>query len=119
MQSFKSFIGFEENENLDEAKYSPEFEEGKTYKMRVGNKIVDGICVVESTSIAILDGRAAFFRIKKSGTKNPVYVAGRIRKNNGIEYIDDEIQGLAVAAAPGIFDDDFEEFIGNPDDIKD
>lgn len=119
MQSFKSFIGFEENENLDEAKYSPEFEEGKTYKMRVENKIVDGICVVASTSIAIMDGRAAIFRLKKSGTKNPVYVAGRIRTNNGIEYIDDEIQGLAVAAAPGIFDDDFEEFIGNPDDIKD
>lgn len=119
MQSFKSFIGFEENEDLDEAKYSPEFEEGKTYKMRVGNEITNGICVVASTSIAIMDGRAAIFRLKKSGTKNPVYVAGRIRTNNGIEYIDDDIQGLAVAAKPGIFDDDFEEFIGNPDDIKD
>ena len=119
MQSFKSFIGFEENEDLDEAKYSPKFEEGKTYKMRVGNEITNGICVVASTSIAIMDGRAAIFRLKKSGTKNPVYVAGRIRTNNGIEYIDDDIQGLAVAAAPGIFDDDFEEFIGNPDDIKD
>ena len=60
---------------------------------------------------------AAIFKIKSSKTKNPVYVAGCVRTNDGVEYINDD--GLAVAAAPGIFDEDFEEFIGNLDDIED
>ena len=115
MKQFSAYV----EDHLDGEEYSPKFEEGKTYRMGIENEIVNGVCVVATTTIAGINGRTAIFKIKSSKTKNPVYVAGRIRKNNGIEYIDDDIQGLAVAAKPGIFDDDFEEFIGNPDDIKD
>ena len=114
MKQFSAYV----EDHLDGEEYSPKFEEGKTYRMGVENEIVNGVCVVATTTIAGKQFyvRTAIFRIKKSGTKNPVYVAGRVRANDGVEYINDD--GLAVAAAPGIFDDDFEEFLGNLDDIE-
>lgn len=113
MKQFSAYV----EDHLDGEEYSPKFEEGKTYRMGIENEIVNGVCVVATTAIAGINGRAAIFRIKSSKAKNPVYVAGRVRTNDGVEYINDD--RLAVAAAPGIFDDDFEEFIGNLDDIED
>lgn len=113
MKQFSAYVV----DHLDGEEYSPKFEEGKTYRMGVENEIVNGVCVVATTTIAGINGRTAIFRIESSKTKNPVYVAGRVRTNDGVEYINDD--RLAVAAAPGIFDDDFEEFIGNLDDIED
>ena len=113
----KQFSAYVEDQNLDGEEYSPKFEEGKTYRMGIENEIVTGVCVVATTAIAGVNGRTAIFRIESSKTKNPVYVAGRVRTNDGVEYIDDD--RLAVAAAPGIYDEDFEEFIGNLDDIED
>lgn len=113
MKQFSAYVV----DHLDGEEYSPKFEEGKTYRMGIENEIVDGVCVVATTAIAGANVRTAIFRIESSKTKNPVYVAGCVRTNDGVEYINDD--RLAVAAAPGIFDDDFEEFIGNLDDIED
>ena len=113
----KQFSAYVEDQNLDGGEYSPKFEEGKTYRMGIENEIVNGVCVVATTTIAGINGRTAIFRIENSKTKKPVYVAGRVRTNDGVEYIDDD--RLAVAAAPGIYDEDFEEFIGNLDEIED
>ena len=113
MKQFSAYV----EDHLDGEEYSPKFEEGKTYRMGIENEIVNGVCVVATTTIAGINGRAAIFRIENSKTKNPVYIAGRVRTNDGVEYINDD--RLAVAAAPGIYDEDFEEFIGNLDDIED
>lgn len=117
METFKSFIGFEENEDLDEAKLSPQFVKGNLYKMSVNGKITKGYFITEvRNSFGGDSSFFAIFRVKDTGTKNPVYVGGRVFRNKGVDFVDDDIQGLAVAAMPGVFDDDFKEFLLNPDD---
>ena len=118
MQSFKSFIGFEENEDLDEAKQSsPQFVKGNLYNMSVNGKITKGDFVTEvRNSFGGDSSFFAIFRVKGTGTKNPAYVGGRVFVNKGVDFVDDNIEGLAVAAMPGVFDDDFEVFLLNPND---
>ena len=116
MQSFKSFIGFDED--LDEAKQSsPQFVKGNLYNMSVNGKITKGYFVKEvRNSFGGDSSFFAIFRVKGTGTKNPVYVGGRVFVNKGVDFVDDDIEGLTVAAMPGVFDDDFEVFLLNPDD---
>lgn len=116
MQSFKSFIGFDED--LDEAKQSsPKFIKGNLYNMSINGKITKGYFVTEvRNSFGGDSSFFAIFRVKGSGTKNPVYVGGRVFVNKGVDFVDDDIEGLAVAAMPGVFDDDFEIFLLNPND---
>ena len=116
MQSFKSFIGFVED--LDEAnKSSPQFIKGNLYNMSVNGKITKGYFVTEvRNSFGGDSSFFAIFRVKGTSTKNPVYVGGRVFVNKGVDFVDDDVEGLAVAAMPGVFDDDFEIFLLNPDD---
>lgn len=118
METFKSFIGFEENENLDEAKQSsPQFVKGNLYNMSVNGKITKGYFVTEvRNSFGGDSSFFAIFRVKGTGTKNPAYVGGRVFSNKGVDFVDDDIEGLVVAAMPGVFDDNFEEFLLNPND---
>ena len=115
MQSFKSFIGFDED--LDEAKLSPQFIKGNLYNMSVNGKITKGYFVTEvRNSFGGDSSFFAIFRVKGTGTKNPVYVGGRVFVNKGVDFVDDDVEGLTVAAMPGVFDDDFEIFLLNPSD---
>ena len=84
--------------------------------MSVNGKITKGYFVTEVRNSFGDSSFFAIFRVKGTGTKNPVYVGGRVFRNKGVDFVDDDVEGLAVAAMPGVFDDDFEEFLLNPDD---